>query len=68
MQKLGLKPSIIVVDSSGVADLGPALERSLQSLEKALQPIMAESVSQFAKKTPVLRPDLLASPENRKRM
>lgn len=64
INRLGLKPSFITVDAHESVDLS----KSLESLDKALQPIMAESIAQFARATPIQRPDLLANPEERRRM
>jgi hypothetical protein len=63
VHRLGLKPALITVDSPE-----PDLPKSLENLEKALQPVVAENVRQFARTTPILRPDLQTSAEDRRRM
>ena len=66
MYRLELKPSLITVDAAGAADPSAGLLRSLTGLEKALQPLLAERVSQIARTSAIRGPDRLTPEEKQK--
>jgi type 1 glutamine amidotransferase/sugar phosphate isomerase/epimerase len=63
MYRLQLKPPLITVSTAASAEPSPALARSLEGLEKALQPVMAEQVGQMAKAAAIRGPDRLTAEE-----
>jgi type 1 glutamine amidotransferase/sugar phosphate isomerase/epimerase len=66
MYRLGLKPSLITVDTTGAADVSADLRRSFEGFEKAIQPLMAERVSQMSREAAIRGPDRLTAEEKQK--
>ena len=62
-----LKPSLITVDASGGPDVVADLSRSLEAFEKAVQPVVAERVTQLSRGIPIKGPDRL-TPEEREKI
>lgn len=62
-----LKPSIITVDTSGGPDVVADLSRALGAFEKAVQPVVAERVTQLSRGIPIKGPDRL-TPEEREKI
>jgi type 1 glutamine amidotransferase len=62
-----LKPSIISVDTGGGQDVMADLLRSLEAVEKAAQPLVAERVAQLSHGIPIKGPDRL-TPEEREKI
>ena len=62
-----LKPSLITVDTSGGPDVVADLSRSLEAFEKAVQPVVAERVTQLSRGIPIKGPDRL-TPEEREKI
>jgi type 1 glutamine amidotransferase/sugar phosphate isomerase/epimerase len=52
MYRLGIKPSFIGVDTDGPEETA-ALTRSIDSLDKALQPVITEYVDNFSRSVPI---------------
>ena len=52
---LKTKPLLLTVDPAGAADAFSALSRSLERLEAAVQPLMAERLDEISRTTPLLR-------------
>ncbi len=67
MYRLGLKPSLMTVDTTGAPDTPADLLRSFTGFEKALRPILAERVSQIAR-TPSTRGPDRATPEEKQKI
>jgi len=65
--RLGLKPLLITVDSTGAVDSSADLARSLEGFEKALQPVMAERVNEISRTAAIRGPDRVA-PEDRQKI
>jgi type 1 glutamine amidotransferase len=62
-----LKPSLMIVDASGGSDVVADLSRSLDAFEKAVQPVVAERVTQLSRGIPIKGPDRL-TPEEREKI
>jgi type 1 glutamine amidotransferase len=62
----GLKPSLIIVDTTGTPDVVSDLSRSLEAFEKAVQPVVAERVAQLSRTIPIKGPDRLTAEEREK--
>ena len=66
MYHLGIKPSFIAVDTDGSADAAALLARSLDGLDKALQPVMAEYVDNFSRTVPIKGAERLSEADKQK--
>jgi type 1 glutamine amidotransferase/sugar phosphate isomerase/epimerase len=66
MYRLGLKPSLITVDTNGGADASADLSRSFKGFEEALRPIMAERVGQMARTAAIRGPERVPADERQK--
>ena len=66
LNRRDLKPAIIV-SATGAADGSTDLLRSLEALERAAQPLVAERVMQLSRTIPIKGPDRL-TPEERERV
>jgi type 1 glutamine amidotransferase len=67
LYRLGLKPSLITVDTSGTPDVIAGLSRALESFERAVQPVVSERVSQLSRGIPIKGPERL-TPEEREKI
>jgi HEAT repeat protein/type 1 glutamine amidotransferase/sugar phosphate isomerase/epimerase len=65
MYRMELKPSFLLVDTTGAEDPFADLARSLEGFEKALQPVMAGHVNRISRTEAIRGPDRL-SPEERR--
>ena len=64
MYRMQVKPALIAVSAAASPDPSPALSRTLEAFEKAIQPLMGEQVNQMARAAAIRGPDRL-SPEER---
>jgi type 1 glutamine amidotransferase/sugar phosphate isomerase/epimerase len=66
MYRLDLKPTLITVDTTGASDVVADLSRSLEGLEKALQPVAGDRVNQMSRTAAIRGPDRLTPEERQK--
>jgi hypothetical protein len=66
MYRLGLKPSLITLETTGAADSFIDLTRSVEGLDKALQPVMAERVNQMSRTAATRGPERMTAEERQK--
>jgi type 1 glutamine amidotransferase/sugar phosphate isomerase/epimerase len=64
LYRMQVKPALITVSAGASPDPAPALTRTLEAFEKAIQPVMGEQVGKMARAAPIRGPDRL-SPEER---
>lgn len=67
MHKRALKPSMIVIDSTGAAEVAADLSRSLEAFEKAVHPVVVERVAVMSRGIPIKLADRL-TPEEREKV
>lgn len=65
MYRLGMKPSFFAVDWTGQG-AAAGLERSLEGLDKALQPVMTDYVDGFSRTAPIKGPERLSEADKQK--
>lgn len=67
MYRLELTPLLITVDTTGPSETLAILSRTLQTVEKALQPVVGDRVIQMSRDAAIRGPDRL-SPEERQKI
>jgi len=67
LYRQGVKPSMIVVTTTGSADVTADLNRSLDAFEKAVHSVVAERVAEMSRDIPIKRADRL-TPEEREKV
>jgi type 1 glutamine amidotransferase len=66
MYRMELKPLLLVVEPVGADDPGASLSRSVEGLEKAIHPVLADRVNQISRTAAIRDPGRLTAEERQK--